>query len=44
LGTVKMGNEGEEGACVSSDFRIIGLENLRVVDMSVCPVLPRYVV
>jgi hypothetical protein len=39
-----MGKEGEEGTCVSSDFKVIGLENLRAVDMSVCPVLPRYVV
>jgi hypothetical protein len=36
-----MGKEGEDGTCVSSDFRVIGLENMRVED---CPVLPRYVV
>ncbi|KAJ5623870.1 hypothetical protein N7510_000179 [Penicillium lagena] len=40
LGTVKMGIEGGKGACVSSDFHIIGLENLRIADLSVCPVLP----
>jgi choline dehydrogenase-like flavoprotein len=39
-----MGIEGEEGVCASSDFRVIGLENLRVADLSVCPVVPRYVV
>lgn len=39
-----MGIEGEEGACVSSDFRVIGIKNLRVVDLSVCPVVPRYIV
>jgi choline dehydrogenase-like flavoprotein len=40
---VKMGIKGEDGACVTSDFRVIGVKNLRVVDLSVCPRLPRYV-
>jgi hypothetical protein len=37
-----MGKRGEDGTCVTSDFRVLGLENLRVVDLSVCPVIPRY--
>lgn len=36
-GTVKMGRQGEEGACVGADFRVHGLEGLRVVDNSVPP-------
>jgi choline dehydrogenase-like flavoprotein len=36
-GTVKMGREGEEGACVDSRFRVLGVEGLRVADLSVCP-------
>ncbi|KAL7916227.1 GMC oxidoreductase [Trichoderma velutinum] len=38
LGTVKMGRLDDETACVGSDFRVIGVENLRVADMSVVPV------
>jgi choline dehydrogenase-like flavoprotein len=38
--TVKMGQEGEKMACVGSDFRVLGLEGLRVADMSVTPFLP----
>lgn len=37
--TVAMGKEGEEGACVDSDFRLYGAEKLRVVDLSVLPFL-----
>lgn len=40
-GTVKMGRKGEEGTCVDSEFRVLGVEGLRVVDMSVAPVLIR---
>lgn len=36
-GTVKMGVEGEEGACVDAAFRVRGVEGLRVVDNSVPP-------
>jgi choline dehydrogenase-like flavoprotein len=38
-GTVKMGKAGEKGTCVDSDFKILGVDNLRVADMSVVPVL-----
>lgn len=40
-GTVKMGKLEEPGTCVNTDFVVVGLENLRVVDMSVAPFLPR---
>lgn len=42
LGTVKMGIKGGEGACVCSNFNV--LENLQVIDLSMCLVVPRYVV
>lgn len=38
-GTVKMGKAGEEDAAVDSDFRLFGVDNLRVADMSVVPVI-----
>ena len=38
-GTVKMGKRGELDAVVDSDFRFIGIDGLRVADMSVVPVL-----
>lgn len=41
-GTAKMGLSAED-ACVDSHFRVIGLDGLRVVDMSVAPFVPRYV-
>jgi choline dehydrogenase-like flavoprotein len=37
-----MGRSAED-ACVDSRFRVLGLEALRVVDMSVAPFVPRYV-
>jgi choline dehydrogenase-like flavoprotein len=40
-GTRKMGKEGEEDACVDANFKVIGIKNLRVVDMSVIPLLPK---
>ncbi|KAJ5151602.1 hypothetical protein N7492_009897 [Penicillium capsulatum] len=38
-GTVKMGKPGSVDAAVDSHFRVFGIENLRVADMSVVPVL-----
>ncbi len=40
-GTVKMGKMDKEGTCVDKDFKIFGVQNLRVADMSVAPFLPR---
>ncbi|KAL8991998.1 MAG: hypothetical protein Q9169_007462 [Polycauliona sp. 2 TL-2023] len=39
-GTVKMGKPNEPGTCVDTDFKVLGVSNLRVVDMSVVPFLP----
>ncbi|KAK3313258.1 hypothetical protein B0H66DRAFT_632378 [Apodospora peruviana] len=38
-GTVKMGKKGDADAAVDSGFRVIGVDGLRVADMSVLPVL-----
>ncbi|RDW86937.1 GMC family oxidoreductase [Aspergillus mulundensis] len=38
-GTVKMGREGDKDAAVDGSFRVMGLQGLRVADMSVVPVL-----
>ncbi|KAF1936337.1 choline dehydrogenase [Clathrospora elynae] len=37
-GTVKMGKRDDAGACVDSGFRVLGVQGLRVVDMSVAPI------
>ena len=39
-GTVKMGQDGNDNAAVDKDFRVKGIEKLRVADMGVVPVLP----
>lgn len=36
-GSVKMGREGEQGACVDSGGKVYGVKGLRVADLSVCP-------
>ncbi|KAJ5291023.1 hypothetical protein N7478_000274 [Penicillium angulare] len=38
-GTVKMGKSGDSDAIVDADFKVIGIENLRIADMGVVPVL-----
>ncbi|MCJ1230773.1 hypothetical protein MMC12_007447 [Toensbergia leucococca] len=37
--TVKMGRPGEHGTCVNKNFQVVGVERLRVVDMSVAPII-----
>lgn len=40
--TVRMGkNKDESTACVDTNFRVLGVEGLRVVDLSVLPLLPK---
>lgn len=39
--TVRMGKKGVDGACTDKDFRVRGVQNLRVVDMSVAPLIPK---
>ena len=41
VGTVKMGREDDPTACTDSDFRVRGVDGLRVVDLSVCPVITK---
>ena len=38
--TCKMGKEGDEERVVDMDFKVVGTQSLRVVDMSVVPILP----
>ncbi|KAJ5719869.1 hypothetical protein N7493_006747 [Penicillium malachiteum] len=38
-GTVKMGQKGDPDAVVDPNFKLIGIENLRIADMGVVPVL-----
>ncbi|EMC95107.1 hypothetical protein BAUCODRAFT_525959 [Baudoinia panamericana UAMH 10762] len=38
--TVKMGKADDPDACLDTDFRVRGLQNLRVADMSATPFLP----
>ncbi|MCJ1267643.1 hypothetical protein MMC22_007529 [Lobaria immixta] len=38
-GTVKMGKPGEETTCVDKNFRVVGIDALLVVDMSIAPIM-----
>lgn len=38
-GTAKMGKANDADAVVDSDFKVTGIENLRIADMSVVPIL-----
>ncbi len=40
-GAVRMGREGQESAGVDQEFRVLGTKGLRVVDLSVMPILPK---
>ncbi|KGY14673.1 hypothetical protein PABG_12443 [Paracoccidioides brasiliensis Pb03] len=39
-GTVKMGKADDSAACTDPNFRVYGVEKLRVVDLSICPMTP----
>jgi choline dehydrogenase-like flavoprotein len=36
-GTVKMGKQDDQGACVDENGKVFGFQGLRVADLSVCP-------
>ena len=38
-GTVKMGRDDDPEACIDNQFRVFGVENLRIADMSVVPII-----
>ncbi|MCJ1357626.1 MAG: hypothetical protein MMC33_007622 [Icmadophila ericetorum] len=40
VGTVKMGRIGDPETCVDKNFRVVGVQGLRVVDASVAPLIP----
>jgi choline dehydrogenase-like flavoprotein len=42
-GTVKMGQLGDRETCVDHDLRVLGVNSLRVADMSILPIEPKYV-
>lgn len=39
MGSCVMGSEANRDRVVDADFRVVGLEGLRIADMSVCPIL-----
>lgn len=38
-----MGKPEDADSCVDTNFRVHGLESLRVADLSVCPLTAKYV-
>jgi len=38
-----MGKSDDKEACVDTSFKVLGLNNLRVVDLSILPLIPKYV-
>lgn len=41
-GTAKMGPPGQDAqTCVDAEYKVIGLDGLRVADLSVCPFVPK---
>ena len=42
-GTVKMGKPDDPNTCVDHDLRVLGVNSLRVADMSILPIVPKYV-
>ena len=41
VGTVKMGRDDDPSSCVDTDMNVRGVKGLRVVDLSVCPVITK---
>lgn len=39
-GTVRMGKEGDKGACTDGNGKVFGVKGLRVADLSLCPWTP----
>lgn len=39
--TVRMGKEGDDSRSCETDFRVRGVGKLRVVDLSILPLLPK---
>lgn len=39
LGSCKMGLRDVDGTVVDCDFRVLGIDNVRIADLSVCPIL-----
>lgn len=36
-----MGKPEEEETCVNKDFKIVGIDGLRIVDMSIAPMITK---
>lgn len=42
--TVKMGKVDDKEACVDTNFKVFGVNKLRVVDLSILPLVPKCVI